>query len=164
MHNLRRYRRLFLLLLVLSLVGCDHASKRWAKRALSDSPAVSVIDNVLDLRYAENVGVSFSMLSNTPASLRRPLVIGMQLCALAIVLVFWLRFDHQRRLLSNIAFSLIVAGALGNLLDRGLWGFVVDFIHLRRWPIFNIADTLVVTGGLLLLMLMLIKPAKAEPV
>jgi signal peptidase II len=143
---------LALLLSVAGLVGCDHATKLAAENALRDHPPVRLVPGVMDLTYTENHGVAFSALERL--SLHPPAwaLFVMALVATSALLAFWFR---RRRAAwpEQAGFALLVAGALGNALDRVARGHVVDFIHVRFWPVFNVADILVVAGGLLLLFL-----------
>jgi signal peptidase II len=136
---------------VAALVGCDHATKVAAVSALRDQGPVSLVRGALDLSYVENRDVAFDTLSR--ASLRLPAVaLGAFALAMAfVVTVVWVR----RGMMSwpaHAGFAMVVAGAIGNGIDRFQRGHVVDFIHLHHWPVFNVADVLVVCGmGLLVL-------------
>lgn len=133
------------------LVGCDHATKRVAERELKGQPRVELIPGVLDLRYVENRGIGFNVERIFPDALRKPLVYGPGLVAAPILLFLALR--RRTPLLQRLAFTLLCAGALGNALDRLSRGFVVDFIHLHYWPIFNVADICISGGACLLIYL-----------
>jgi len=139
-----------LLLCVVALVGCDHATKVAAETALRDHAALRVVPGVMDLAYTENHGVAFSALERL--SLHPPAwaLFGLAVVATSALLALWFR---RRRAAwpEHAGFALVAAGALGNALDRVTRGHVVDFIHVRFWPVFNVADILVVAGGALLL-------------
>jgi signal peptidase II len=130
-------------------VGCDHATKIAAETALRQRPDLSVVPGLLDLSYTENRSIAFSALERL--SLHPPswALVSLALVTTAAVLVLWTR---QRRAgwAVHSGFALIVAGALGNAIDRAAHGYVVDFIYLHRWPVFNLADILVVAGVALL--------------
>jgi signal peptidase II len=142
---------LALLLCVACLVGCDHATKLAAETALRDHPPLRLWPGVMDLAYTENHGVAFSMLERL--SLHPPAwaLFALAFVATSALLALWFR---RRRAAwpEHAGFALVVAGALGNALDRVARGHVVDFIHVRFWPVFNVADILVVAGGILLLL------------
>lgn len=141
-----------LMFLTLGLVGCDHATKAAAQAALEHHRPLSVVPGLLDLRYAENRDTAFS-LTRALHLPDKPLLLGLvSLLVLAGVLARW----WQRRRAAQVeqlAYALIVAGALGNAIDRLARGYVVDFIEIHRWPVFNVADVAVVAGGLILAVL-----------
>jgi signal peptidase II len=137
--------------LVVSMVGCDHATKHAAARHLSARPPVELLPGWLDLRYAENRDTAFSLMDRFGLD-RAPRALGLLAATVLVVLaVLWWQRRHQLRALEHVGFALATAGALGNVIDRIARGYVIDFIHVRAWPIFNVADVLVVVGGGLLL-------------
>jgi signal peptidase II len=144
----RRPRVALLASMVAGLVGCDHATKVAAESALRDGRQVTVVPGWIDLRLTENDDVAFNALSRL--SLHLPAWV---LTIFAVVAVAAVAFASWRRRPSPVAacaYALIVAGAIGNAADRMLRGRVVDFIHLRSWPVFNVADIAVVAGVMLL--------------
>jgi signal peptidase II len=140
-----------LLLCVAGLVGCDHATKLAAESALRDHAPLRIVPGVMDLAYTENHGVAFSALERL--SLHPPAwaLFAMAVVATSALLALWFRM-RRAGWPEHASFALLVAGALGNALDRVARGHVVDFIHVRFWPVFNVADILVVAGGVLLLL------------
>jgi signal peptidase II len=76
---------------------------------------------------------------------------GLAAAALVGVLAAWVLWRKRLGVLQHAGFALVVGGALGNLVDRAARGYVVDFIHVRWWPVFNVADVGVVAGVLMLL-------------
>jgi signal peptidase II len=138
------------LALVLPLVGCDHATKWAAKGALEDQPPRRIVGRVLELRYAENTDVAFNLLRWIPETARRYALLVFGAAALAALMVAAMR---AQRPWMRAAWLLIAAGAAGNYFDRVLRGYVVDFIHLTHWPVFNMADIYVVAGAGLLALL-----------
>jgi signal peptidase II len=124
-----------------------------------------VIDGFFNLRYSENCGVAFGMLQKLPTGVGRTLLTLVALGALVLVL-YYLRKSEDRHLRMHVALGLVGGGALGNLIDRILFGKVSDFIvwhyHHHEWPAFNIADAALVVGVGLMALDMLLAP-KAEP-
>jgi len=104
-----------------------------------------VIPHLLFLTYVQNRRGAFGLFGSSPYVL-----VGMALCVLA-VFFFAFRDVAARSLLVQVAFGAIVGGAIGNIVDRFHHGYVVDFIDLRWWPVFNVADSCITTGvGLLI--------------
>lgn len=155
-----------LVLLVVGLFGCDHATKIAAKAALEGGGQVvaiapTVLRGAVELRYVENDDVAFSALHHL--GVPQPPAVLTALSVLAIAAVVALAIFGRRRKVAagaelagappsreervaQVGFSFIIAGALGNVVDRMVRGYVVDFIHVRGWPVFNVADVVVVIG------------------
>jgi signal peptidase II len=124
----------------------DRITKVWAESRLVDAP-IELIDGVLTLRFTTNSGGAFSIGGSTPW-----IFVTASVVVIAIIVVTAFRHTDA---LSAVAVGLILGGALGNLTDRatrgpGFRGRVVDFIDVHVWPIFNVADTAIVVGALLL--------------
>jgi len=135
---------------VIALAGCDHAAKHAAKSELEGRPPHAVMGNVVRLDYVENRDTGFGLLRWLEPETRLPIIVALQslgALALSIALLRRRSFD-----LYAAAFALVLAGALGNLLDRVIRGYVVDFIRVPHWPVFNLADVWITIGvGLLAL-------------
>lgn len=143
----RVFRVLALFCLTIGLFGCDHATKAVATSALSGGNTVPIVGDVVVLRYAPNPDVAFSMFRNLglAASATPAVLTAMATGAMALMLFVWWRARKEGALV-NVGFAMAFAGALGNVVDRIAHGYVVDFIHVKRWPVFNVADILVVVG------------------
>ena len=129
------------------MVGCDHATKAWAEQSLRAAPPLRLMSGVLDLRYTQNDDVAFSLLRWIDTDARYVVILIMASLATAMLLWLWRRSDNSKQ--SQLALAMMMAGAAGNLLDRVMRGYVVDFIHLHHWPVFNVADVLIVAGMVL---------------
>jgi signal peptidase II len=145
----RRARLLILTAAVILLA--DVVSKHIVVAKLSNRPPVHVISHVLTLTLTRNPGAAFSI---GPSA-----TVLFSVVAVVVVIVI---IRTARRLASRgwaVAFGLLLGGALGNLADRvfrspgPFRGHVVDWIQLPHWPVFNIADSAIVTGGLLAMLL-----------
>jgi signal peptidase II len=122
-----------------------------AEAALRHAAPLVIVPGVVDLQYEENRDVAFDMFSRL--SLHPPVWVLGVVAVLTTLIVFitWLRRQNATWV-EQTGFALICGGAIGNAMDRLLRGHVVDFIHVRFWPVFNLADALVVVGvGLLML-------------
>jgi len=112
-----------------------------------------VIPNYFDLRYAENPGVAFSMFQDLPGG--RVLLTVLAVAAFAMVIAYLRKTPVEASRL-HVALGLIGGGAVGNLVDRVMFGRVTDFIVWKKgtleWPAFNVADAALCVGvGLMLL-------------
>ena len=149
MNNLGRrlFSCLALFLLAAGLFGCDHATKAVAQSSLSGGRTVSVVGEAVTLHYVPNDDVAFSMFHHAGLTkTMTPTVLAMMATfAIALMLFTWWRSRKDGPLV-NVGFAAAFAGALGNVVDRVMHGYVVDFIHVKRWPVFNVADILVVVG------------------
>jgi signal peptidase II len=144
-----RHLHAILLLLLAGMVGCDHATKQAAVVHLAGERVVEIIPGVLDLRYTQNHDIAFRLLSWFDGPAKLPVLVVTPSIALVALAMVWWRRRHAPRL-EQAAYALLISGAVGNLIDRVARGFVVDFIHLHHWPVFNVADSAVVVGALLL--------------
>ncbi|MCS6799397.1 MAG: signal peptidase II [Myxococcota bacterium] len=134
---------------------CDNPP-RWTQR--DRGPVVGVIDGFLEFRYAENCGAAFGLGSDGPFLLRRLLFIAAALLASVVLLVMFVRGRGGPLFAASV--PLVVSGALGNLVDRVRYGYVVDFIRIYdlpnpfgerwAWPTFNVADCGITVGVILL--------------
>ncbi|HEY2511073.1 MAG TPA: signal peptidase II [Polyangiaceae bacterium] len=148
---MRRASRFLLLALLLGMVGCDHATKVGAKAALEGKAPLDLVRGVLDLRYAENRDTAFSLTNGLHWAGKETLLAALASAALVGIGAMWWR-RRRAPLAEQAGFALCIAGAVGNIADRIARGYVVDFIHLAHWPVFNVADAAVCVGaGLLVL-------------
>lgn len=141
----RLVHRVLLILALLLLVGCDHASKGVAKAALEAAGPRELIRGVVSLHYVENTDVGFNLLRWIPERTRFPVLLVAGAVALAL-LGFVLIRARAKTGLAFFALLLVTAGAVGNYLDRVFRGYVVDFVELKHWPVFNVADVYVTLG------------------
>lgn len=133
----------------------DRITKVWAEHSLADRQPLVLIPKVLQLRFTTNSGGAFSLSQSTPW-----LFAAASLIAAAVIVATAFRHD---RTIVGAGLGLILAGALGNLTDRilrgpHLSGRVVDFIDFHVWPVFNVADSAIVIGAILLLVASLREP------
>ena len=145
--------RFFFVAFVISL-ALDQITKTWVVATLAFSDRVSVIEGFFYLTHVRNPGAAFSLFADAPAAIRSPFFIGTTLIAIGLILSFFRKLSPGDRL-SALALGLILGGAVGNLLDRLIYGAVVDFLRLQlwagyTWPDFNVADSSIVVGVALL--------------
>lgn len=140
------------------LVVLDQLIKHWATAALLPVGSMEVLPGIVELRYCLNDGMAFSMLAG-----KQGLLIGVTSVMLVAVLV--MLFVRKMPLAERIAWTLVLGGGVGNLIDRALNGVVVDYINVlfMHFAIFNFADICVCVGvGLLMLVLLLDSTKKDE--
>jgi signal peptidase II len=142
-----RVRTLVLYACAVVVYALDRATKVWAEASLAGEAPIEVIPGVLSFTYTTNSGGAFGLGRSAPWLFATATV----LVSLVIV-VLSLRLTRSSM---AAALGLILGGALGNLTDRalngpGLSGHVVDFIDLHVWPVFNVADSAIVVGAILL--------------
>lgn len=129
------------------VLALDQGTKAWAVDALADR-SVSIIGTTLELRLTRNAGSAFSLVHTlTP-------LLAILAVVVALVLIRTIRRTDDRVLV--VALALVLGGALGNVADRlfrspgWLRGAVVDFVHLDGWPTFNVADSAITIGAVIL--------------
>lgn len=137
----------------LAVLVLDQATKLLALASLVPGRPVSVIDGFLALTLVLNPGIAFGIFGATPPDWRW-LVALLSLCALSILAVLSARLLPAGGVPAALGLGLIFGGAIGNLIDRGRFGAVVDFIDLYwrgyHWPAFNVADSAITVGASLL--------------
>lgn len=140
------------------LVAADQITKFAIKHFISDGHTVNVINGVVNFIYVENRGAAFGIMQNT-----RWMLVAMTLFIL-IALIGYITFTKKRHPLLLSAASLIVAGGVGNLIDRVFFGYVTDFIHtvFMDFPCFNLADICVCVGGALLIIYLFLPEKSAQ--
>jgi len=142
----------------------DQGSKWFADSLLGPHDAVPLLP-FLDLRKAYNPGAAFSFLSDA-SGWQRWFFSGLAVLIIG-VLVAWLRRLPRGQIRVALALALILGGAAGNLVDRVLYGHVIDFIDLYygawHWPTFNIADSAITLGAALLILDALLGRRAAAP-
>lgn len=145
-----RARLAFYLAGAAAVAALDFLTKRWIEAVLVPGEVVPVT-GFFNLVLAFNPGAAFSLLAGA-SGWQRPFFVGVAVVAAALI-VFLLR-RHWHDTLFGVALSLILGGALGNLWDRVMLGHVVDFLdfHLAgwHWPAFNLADSAISVGAMLL--------------
>jgi signal peptidase II len=139
------------LVLALVVLTIDFATKRWIESELVYGQQI-LLTSYFNLVLTFNTGAAFSFLSNE-SGWQRWFFSGIATCA--SVLIIYLLSKHISEKLFCVTLSLILGGALGNLWDRITLGYVVDFLDFHysgyHWPAFNVADSSIFVGALLLI-------------
>lgn len=138
-------RPLPIALFIVIAVAADQVLKYLVEAFLPFQQAVPVMP-MLALYRTYNYGVAFSMLSGMEGWF----IVGMRLAVVAFVLWLWRR-TPPHRFFAHLGYAMIIAGALGNLVDRLLFGYVIDYVlfHTASWSfaVFNLADSFITVGA-----------------
>jgi signal peptidase II len=147
-------RRLPYFAITVAVIAADQASKLWAHSVLRVKPnqTLEVIRGFFNFSYAENPGIAFSLF-NSGAATTKAFLLGIACVAAIGLTVYMLRTPpSERRLLATL--GLILGGVAGNALDRVTYGAVIDFLDVfvgaSHWPTFNIADSAICVGAVVL--------------
>ena len=139
--------------ITLPVLALDQLSKVYISSHLALHDDIVLIPNLLDITYTLNPGAAFSLFVNMPAWFRN--VFLLILAAIAIVVIVALMLRNPRFNLTSASLALILAGAIGNLIDRIWHGEVIDFIlmhyYQHDYPVFNVADSAITIGVVLIL-------------
>ncbi|MFC1714703.1 signal peptidase II [Candidatus Poribacteria bacterium] len=144
-------------MLIAALIGVflDQLTKHIVRKAINTGNTIQVISGYFQFRYAENTGAAFGMFRG-----QNRIFIIISLAAICFMFVYYRQFKESTWM--KISLGLLLGGALGNLVDRALFGYVTDFIRVRIWflrwrwwPYFNVADALVCVGAVMLVLGML---------
>jgi signal peptidase II len=149
---------LFLAGLALVSLAIDLATKQWAKVRLDGAKSfadrrIEVIHDHVRFSFAENRGGAWGLLQDEPESVRRPFFLGISLVAVVFIVSLYRKLAPQQWAL-RWGLPLVLGGALGNLVNRIQYNFVIDFVdvsarwggHEHHWPTFNVADIAIVVG------------------
>ena len=131
----------------------DRLAKLYAVKSLKDRPAVPIVSGILEFQYLENKGAAFGLLKGQKSFIILVGVIVILACLYVLV-----KSPGKKKYIScHVLLSLILAGAVGNLCDRILYDYVVDFIYFSfiKFPIFNIADIFITVATAVLVLLLL---------
>lgn len=151
-----KIKYLVLLAVTGTVIALDQLTKTLVVQRFRLGESISILDNYFNLTYVRNPGAAFGMLARWDAAYRVPFFIFVPLVALGIILYVFRKVEERDFKLST-ALSLVIGGALGNLIDRAAYNYVIDFLdfHWRyeaHFPAFNVADAAICIGvGLLIL-------------
>jgi len=134
---------------VLVVVTLDRISKLYFAQNFSLGESIPVIKNIFHFTLVHNTGIAFGLFKNQG-------IVFVIIPVIAIVLIifhlYYSRNHQEGGVAYLVAFSLILGGAIGNLIDRIVFGHVIDFIDFRIWPVFNLADSAISIGAAIILL------------
>lgn len=156
----------YLILLAVSgvIITIDQATKIYIHTRFALGESINVVENFFNITYVRNKGAAFGILSDLPDMIRESFFLAMTPVALFIILLL-LKSVPKTDKIQILALSGIFGGAIGNYIDRIRFGYVIDFLdahwyHKHAWPAFNVADSAIVCGVTILILLMF---RKEEP-
>jgi len=139
--------------LTLLCLAVDQITKQWVAGSFMLYESVSVLP-VFSITYVHNLGAAFSFLADQ-GGWQRWFITAIAAIA-SIVFIIWLAKTPRSQTLLSIAFALMLSGALGNLIDRVLFGYVIDFLDFHwsgnHFPAFNVADSTIFIGAALMIL------------
>ncbi|AKT40926.1 signal peptidase II [Chondromyces crocatus] len=159
-----RASTLFLVIVAGLSAVADLATKAWAQAQLAGADgrrpvgkSITVIENYVDFIFAQNPGGAWSFARSLPEGLRRPFFLFVSAAAIVFILAIYRRV-HRSQTAMKWGLPLALGGAIGNLVDRMRFGWVIDFIDVyvsrggreHHWPTFNVADVAIVVGVVLM--------------
>ncbi|MDD2483879.1 MAG: signal peptidase II [Eubacteriales bacterium] len=133
------------LFLLVCIVAVDQAVKILIENEFALHESVPVIEGFFHLTYVQNTGAAFSIMEG-----KQILFILLASVISSILIIYIIKNRKKQSGFLLLGLALIAAGGIGNLIDRIRLGYVVDFLDLRIWPVFNVADIAVTTGCVLL--------------
>lgn len=130
------------------LVIIDRVTKIFFTDLLAYGESIPIIPNILHMTLVHNTGIAFGLFKDQGLVF---IIIPVIAIALLVFNIYYYRQNDEA--LSRpyiVGFSLILAGAIGNLIDRIVYGYVIDFIDFRIWPVFNVADSAITIGAVII--------------
>jgi signal peptidase II len=131
--------------IVVFICFLDQLSKFCVERFVLQGSSIPVIKNIFHVTLVYNTGAAFGMFNRYPY-----LFIAVAVLAIVLISYFLAQRSWRMRTLEKVALCFILGGTLGNLIDRLRCGCVIDFIDFRIWPVFNLADSFITIGAVML--------------
>jgi signal peptidase II len=158
---MRKYHIIIATLVVL----LDRMTKWFIAEKITQNDSVVIIPGLFRLTHVQNQGAAFGLFSESPSEFKVAMLILFSVAALAVVsALLWKNGNAMNA--TAVALSLVFGGALGNLWDRVAAGRVIDFLDFyvgsHHWPAFNVADSAIVVGALLLLSEIFLAPQEEK--
>lgn len=157
--NIKNKKILFIVFIILISICIDQIVKQVIIKNILNS-SIEIINGVLNFTYVENTGGAYGIGSNNIL-----MFIIINIIILGILMKFAISKREEIDTISLIAISLIIAGGMGNLIDRVARGYVVDFVDINpvlKYPVFNIADIFVVTGCIVIAIELIYRTIKSR--
>ena len=156
-------RKLIYPVIILALLSIDQLTKALVARSILFQSSKSIIPGFFNLTHIRNRGAIFGFFSHSESRILFVFLTLVSLVALGLVIYYFFKTPSSQRYM-KISLSVILAGALGNLIDRIIRGYVIDFLdfHIKNWhwPSFNVADACITVGAFLLIFILVFKRGK----
>jgi signal peptidase II len=153
-------QRSIYLVIIAVFLAVDQITKAAIFRSINPYSVQTVIPDFFNLVHVRNKGAIFGFFSNADSAFIFVLLTVFSLAALGLVVYYFIKTPVSEKLM-NVSLSFILAGALGNQIDRIMRGYVIDFLDFKfwgwHWPSFNVADSCISTGAVLLIFLFFFK-------
>jgi len=131
-------------LTALLVVAADRLTKAAAVYILTTGESLGILPGIFHITLVFNKGMAFGLLQNGTVFL----IVG---AVAAITMISWYALRARRHgVMYQVALGLILGGAAGNLIDRIRFGYVIDFLDFRIWPVFNLADSSITIGAIMI--------------
>lgn len=134
------------------VLTADQISKYIIRANMSPYESLPIIKGIFHITYVQNTGAAFSILKGKTQFFT---IVSMGI--IIAIVIFSMKVPAEKKML-RIVMALVLGGAAGNLIDRFRFGYVVDFFDFRIWPVFNIADSAIVVGVIILACLITFDP------
>src|SRR3989338_9461497 len=134
----RRYLAVFSTALIIIFI--DQIAKFLIKANFQLNQTIPLINNIFHLTYIHNFGAGFGILQQ-----QRWILVFISIIVIGFIFYYLDKIKEKQRLLQLLV-GFILGGTVGNLIDRVIYGYVVDFLDFRVWPVFNVADSFVTIG------------------
>lgn len=156
-------RRLIYPIIIFALLSIDQLTKALVARSILFQSSKNIIPGFFNLTHIRNRGAIFGFFSHSESRILFIFLTLVSLVALGLVIYYFFKTPSSQRFM-KISLSVILAGALGNLIDRVFRGYVIDFLdfHIKNWhwPSFNVADACITIGAFLLIFILVFKRGK----
>lgn len=146
----------------IAILIADQSSKLLISSRLLAGQSIPIIYNILHITFVRNTGAAFGLFKNST-------VLFISISVIAIWVILSILYRSMRKgeffynFMQNFSLVLIMSGAIGNLIDRIRLGYVIDFIDVRIWPVFNVADSSITIGTSILVFYFVSKRHPAKP-
>jgi signal peptidase II len=133
-------KHLFVFLTAFTVVLLDQASKFIIRSSMELGQSMPVLNNIFHITYVHNFGAGFGILQE------QRIFLALVSIGVAAFIFYYLKKVKEKERLLQIILGLVLGGTIGNLIDRIIYGYVIDFLDFRIWPVFNAADSAVTLG------------------